>query len=78
MAMNYDSLNTWIKKLNNTKPYRMVLKNGNGFYEVVFLYNQYHYSDKLLLRDMDNEIECQKKILNMCNVFEKNFKLLRF
>lgn len=76
--MDYNSLSTWIKKLNNTKPYRMILKNGNGFYEIVFLYNQYHYSDRITIKDTENELECQRKILTMCQVFEHNFKLLKF
>ena len=67
-------LNSWIMSLANTKPYRLIMKNGVGFYEIVFLYNEYHYSDRIFPKDLENELECQKKILNMCSVFEKNMK----
>ena len=71
-------LNSWIMNLANTKPYRLTMKNGQGFYEIVFLYNEYHYSDRIFPKDLEDELECQKKILNMCSVFEKNVKLKIF
>lgn len=78
MKMTYEKLNSWIMQLANTKPYRMTLKNGNGFYEIVFLYNEYHYTDKLNFNDLEDELACQKKVLKMCQIFEQNIKLLVF
>ena len=78
MKMTYEKLNSWIMQLANTKPYRMTLKNGNGFYEIVFLYNEYHYTDKLNFNDLEDELTCQKKVLKMCQIFEQNIKLLVF
>lgn len=71
-------LNSWVMKLAETKPYRITMKNGSGFYELVFLYNQYHYNDRIYLKDLEDELVCQKKILDMCSVFEKNIKLRIF
>lgn len=78
MKMTIDNLENWIRKLAETKPYRMVLKNGVGFYEVVFLYNEYHFADKLYTKDMEDELTCQKKVLTMCSKFENNIKLRTF
>lgn len=78
MKMTINNLENWIKKLAETKPYRMILKNGLGFYEVVFLYNEYHFTDKLYTKDMEDELTCQKKILAMCSKFENNIKLRTF
>ena len=74
MKTNAIKLNTWVSELAKTKPYRLSMKNGQGFYELIFLYNEYHYSDRIFPKDLENELECQKKILNMCSVFEKNMK----
>lgn len=78
MSMTIVNLENWIRKLSQTKPYRLMIKNGLGFYEIVFLYGDYHYTDKIYLKDMEDELTCQKKILNMCSTFEKNFKLRTF
>lgn len=78
MKMTYEKLNTWFINLSKTKPYRMTLKNGHGFYEVVFLYNEYHYSGRVTPNDMEDEIKCQKKILSLCMDFERNIKLRVF
>lgn len=75
---NISSLTCWIRSLSNSKPYRIMIKNGIGFYEIVFLYENYHFCDRLMPKDMENELLCQKKILNMCAKFEKNIKLKVF
>ena len=75
---NINNLTTWLKGLENSKPYRIMIKNGQGFYELLFWYGDYHYTDRLYAQDMENELDCQKKILNMCSVFEKNVKLKVF
>jgi hypothetical protein len=71
-------LNSWVMSLSNTKPYRVSMKNGKGFFEIIFLYGDYHYSDKLYVKELEDELNCQKKILNMCSVFENNIKLKVF
>lgn len=78
MKMTITKLNDWVRKLAETKPYRIMIKNGIGFYEVLFLYDDYHYTDRLYAKDLDEELKCQKKILNMCITFENNFKLRSF
>ena len=78
MKMTITALNTWLRGLENSKPYRIMLKNGAGFYELLFWYGDYHYNDRLTVKDLEDELECQKKILNMCSVFEKNMKLKVF
>lgn len=78
MKMTFTSLTTWIRTLEKNKPYRIMLKNGTGFYELLFWYGDYHYANKLTIKDMEDELECQKKILNMCFVFEQNMKLKVF
>jgi hypothetical protein len=78
MKTNEQKLSIWVQQLANTKPYRMVLKKGQGFYEVVFYYLEYHYNDRIALSDMNDELKCQKKILDMCATFERNFKLKVF
>lgn len=78
MKMTITKLNDWVRKLANTKPYRIMVKNGVGFYEVLFLYGDYHYNDRLYMQDMDDELNCQKKVLTMCSTFEHNFKLRTF
>jgi hypothetical protein len=78
MRMSIENLENWIRKLSQTKPYRLMIKNGKGFYEIVFLYNEYHYSDKIYFKDMEDELLCQKKVLSMCSFFEENFKLRVF
>ena len=55
-----------------------MIKNGIGFYEIVFLYENYHFCDRLMSKDMEDELLCQKKILDMCSKFEKNIKLKVF
>jgi hypothetical protein len=55
-----------------------MIKNGKGFYEVLFLYTDYHYTDRLYMKDLDDELTCQKKVLEMCSTFENNFKLRVF
>ena len=47
MKMTIVKLNDWVRKLAETKPYRIMVKNGIGFYEVLFLYGDYHYTDGL-------------------------------
>lgn len=76
--MTIYNLENWIRKLSETKPYKMVLKNGAGFYEIVFLYAEYHYSDKIYTKDMEDELTCQKKVLAMCSKFESNIKIKTF
>lgn len=76
--MTYDKLNTWIINLGKTKPYRIMLKNGMGFYELVFLYHDFHHSEKIYQNDMKDDLVCQRKILEMCLIFEKNIKLRVF
>lgn len=78
MKMTLTSMTDWVRKLSETKPYRMMVKNGAGFYEIMFLYNEYHYSDRIFTKDMEDELICQKKILEMCSVFESNIKLRSF
>ena len=78
MKMTITALNTWLRGLENSKPYRIMLKNGAGFYELLFWYGDYHSNDRLTVKDLEDELECQKKILNMCSVFEKNMKLKVF
>ena len=78
MQMSFTTLSTWIRNLEGSKPYRIMLKNGAGFYEILFWYGDYHYADRIMAQDLANELECQKKILNMCSVFEKNMKLKVF
>lgn len=78
MQTNYTKLNSWIKKLESTKPYRINIQNGNGFYEITFLYDNYHFSDRLSVHELENEINCQKRILNMCSIFERNVKIKVF
>ena len=78
MKVNEVNLNSWIMRLAETKPYRIVMKNGKGFYEIIFLYNEYHYADKIYLQDLEDELNCQKKILGMCSIFEQNMKLKVF
>ena len=78
MKMTITKLNDWVRKLAETKPYRIMIKNGVGFYEILFLYTDYHYTDRLYVQDMDDELTCQKKILTMCSTFEKNIKLRTF
>jgi hypothetical protein len=78
MKMTYGNLSNWIRKLAVTKPYRILLKNGHGFYEVEFLCNEWHHSDKIYPTDMEDEIKCQKKVLGMCMEFEKNIRIPRF
>ena len=78
MKMTYDNLNSWVIKLSKIKPYRITLKSGHGFYEIWFLYNEYHHCVRILPNDMEDEIKCQKKILFMCMEFEKNIKLRVF
>jgi len=75
---NINSLTSWIRSLEKSKPYRIMIKNGQGFYEILFWYADYHYNDRLLFQDMEDELKCQKKILDMCSVFEKNMKLKIF
>ena len=78
MKMTIIKLNDWVRKLEETKPYRIMIKNGIGFYEILFLYGDYHYSDKIYPKDLDDELNCQKKILSMCVAFERNMKLRIF
>lgn len=78
MKMTICNLENWIRKLSETKPYRIILKNNVGFYELVFLYGEYHYTDKLFMKDMEDELGCQKKILAMCFTFENNIKIKTF
>ena len=78
MKMSMTNLNDWIRKLSQTKPYRIMVKNGLGSYEILFLYGEYHYTDKLYAKDMEDELKCQKKVLEMCSTFEHNFKLKIF
>jgi len=73
-----EKLKDWVSKLAKTKPYRVMVKNGSGFYEIVFLYGEYHYTDRIYAKDMEDELNCQKKILEMCLTFEQNFKLRVF
>lgn len=69
---------SWIKDLEQTKPYRIVVKNGIGFSEILFLYGDYHYSDKIYNNEFEDSLECQKKVLDMCRTFESNMKLRSF
>lgn len=78
MKMTFVKLNDWMRKLAETKPYRLMVKNGAGFYEILFLYGDYHYTDRIYTKDMEDELNCQKKILEMCSTFEHNFKLRIF
>lgn len=78
MKMSITKLEDWVRKLAKTKPYRIMIKNGKGFYEVLFLYTDYHYTDRLYMKDLDDELTCQKKVLEMCSTFENNFKLRVF
>ena len=78
MKMTASGLVSWVGKLANTKPYRITVKNGSGFYEIVFLYGEWHYSDRLSPKDLEDELECQKLILGMCQVFERNIHLRVF
>ena len=78
MKMTIDKLTNWVRKLAETKPYRISVKNGSGFYEIVFLYGEWHYSDRLSPKDLENELECQKLVLGMCQVFERNIHLRVF
>lgn len=78
MKMTFIKLNDWVRKLAETKPYRLMVKNGAGFYEILFLYGDYHYTDRIYTKDMEDELNCQKKILKMCSTFEHNFKLRIF
>jgi hypothetical protein len=78
MKTDFVKISSWVKSLENSKPYRIMIKNGIGFYEVVFLYDDYHFSDRLALNDLNNELSCQKKILNMCAIFERNIKPRKF
>ena len=75
---NINNLTTWLKGLENSKPYRIMIKNGQGFYELLFWYGDYHFTDRLTAKDLENDLECQKKILNLCQIFEKNIKLKVF
>ena len=75
---NVNDFNSWIISLGNSKPYKIMLKNGAGFYQLIFLYDSYHYSDEISFDDLKNQIECQKKVLKMCAVFEQNIKLKKF
>lgn len=78
MKMSIVKLENWIRKLAQTKPYRMMIKNALGYYEIIFLYGEYHHTDKIYIKDMEDELECQKKVLAMCSYFENNFKLKVF
>jgi len=78
MKMTIDKLTNWVRKLAETKPYKISVKNGSGFYEIVFLYGEWHYSDRLSPKDLENELECQKLVLGMCQVFERNIHLRVF
>ena len=72
------NLRDWIRKLGESKPYRISLKNGIGFYEVIFLYGDYHFNERLYPNDLKDELECQKKILKMCSIFENNIKSILY
>ena len=67
-------LRTWIGELAKSKPYRITLKNGKGFYELMFMYGDYHYSNRIYPNDMNDERTLQSKVLGMCRTFECNFK----
>lgn len=75
---NISKFTAWIKGLENSKPYRIMIKNGQGFYELLFWYGEYHYTEKLWAKDMEDELECQKKVLDICRKFESNIKLKVF
>lgn len=72
--MSILKLESWIRGLERTKPYRIMLKNGLGFYEILLIHNQYHSFDRIWAKDMEDENECQKKILQMCINFENHIK----
>jgi hypothetical protein len=76
--MNYIELNSWVKRLENTKPYKIVLKTNGGAYELVFLYGDYHYKCGISQKDSSDNGVCQKKILDMCSFFEQNIKIKTF
>ena len=78
MQMHESKLETWIQQLSNSKPYRITLKKGQGFHEVLFWYGEYHFHDKLTPNDMNDELKCQKKVLDMCRMFEQNIHLKVF
>lgn len=78
MQTNFLKLNSWIKQLESTKPYRINIQNGNGFYEITFWYDTYHFSDRLSVHELEDELNCQKRILNMCSIFERNIKIKTF
>jgi hypothetical protein len=78
VSINSNELLSWVNRLANTKPYRIVMKNGQGFYEIMFLYNEYHYNDRIFPKDMEDETKCRSKIMDMCSKFEQNIKLRAF
>jgi hypothetical protein len=75
---NISKFTSWLKGLENSKPYRIMIKNGAGFYELLFWYGDYHFTEKITVKDLEDELECQKKVLNLCSLFEKNMKLKVF
>lgn len=78
MKMTYEKLNKWINGLAKTKFYTISLKNGRGFYEIMYLYHDYHHIERIYPHDMEDELKCQKKILDSCIKFERNTKPLNF
>ena len=75
---NISKFTSWLKGLENSKPYRIMIKNGAGFYELLFWYSDYHFTERITVKDLEDELECQKKVLNLCSLFEKNMKLKVF
>lgn len=75
---NISKFTSWLKGLENSKPYRIMIKNGAGFYELLFWYGDYHFTERITVKDLEDELECQKKVLNLCSLFEKNMKLKVF
>ena len=67
-------LESWIKRLGSSKPYRIVMKNGQGFHEVWFFYREWHYVVRISGEDMMSSLKCQKKILEACSLFEGQAK----
>ena len=75
MKMTERSLTDWINKLSASKPYRITLKKGHGFYDILFWYSEYHFNQRLMPTDLNDELKCQKKVLDLCSLFEKNIHL---
>lgn len=78
MKMTFEKLDKWLIELGKTKPYRIVLKNGRGFYELMLLYEEYHFIERIYPHDMEDELGCQKKVLDACYRFECNIKVKVF